>query len=58
MGARETKGDAALGEEVAKGRGEELPTVVALHALNLDVELGENVVKETVDGGSGVGLVS
>ena len=48
MGARETERGAIAREEITEGGGEEFTPVVALHALDGNVELSEDIRMETV----------
>ena len=45
-------------EELTQGRSEELAIVVALHTLNHDVKLCENIREEASDGVVCVGFVT
>jgi hypothetical protein len=39
-------------EEFTEGTSEEFTTIITLHALNSDMKLSENELKETLNGGA------
>ena len=57
-GACEAKGDAVGGEEVTKGRVNELTAIVTLHAFNHYAKLCMKKCKETLENGGRVKFVT